>query len=107
MNDPRNGPCLAPAPGERGSFRVPRWFELPPAAQDWVRLEQAALWLPSALADQDFANAHRVLREWDALTGRLLRESLFGDGGRELRLTAEAVAAVAESLAVTIGAVNR
>jgi len=46
------------------------------------------------------AHARDQLDAWDALAGRLLRGSLFGDGGRELRKGAEAVAAVAEDLNV-------
>jgi len=62
------------------------------------------MWLPAELRDHDTAAAKGQLIEWDALCGRLIRESLFGEGEpRPLRKVAEGVAAVAELLAVRLG----
>jgi len=79
-----------------------RTFELPPIIRDWLTpADRTWLWLPSLpLSAHDELNARDQLDAWDALAGRLLRDSLFGDGGRGLRKGAEAVAAVAEDLHV-------
>lgn len=81
------------------------WFLLPRAAQDWLVGEGHTFHLPAVLCPEDELAGHEQLAEWDALVGKLLRASLFGDGDpREVRKTAEAVAAVAEQLAVALGA---
>lgn len=82
------------------------WLDLPTCARDWVvKPARHAFYLPAILCAHDELVAHEQLEEWDALAGKLLRESLFGDGdSRSIRKTAEAVAAVAEQLAVALGA---
>lgn len=85
------------------------WIDLPPAARDWLHGTQHAVWLPADLSPADRVKARLVLRDWDALVGRLLREAMFSDAGdpRQLRIVAEAVAATAERLAVLLGEVER
>jgi len=79
-----------------------RTFDLPPSVVDHLTpADRTWLWLPPhPLSAHDELNARDQLDAWDALAGRLLRGSLFGDGGRGLRKAAEAVAAVAEDLHV-------
>lgn len=81
------------------------WYDLPAAARDWViKPQRHSYYLPAVLCAEDELTAHEQLLEWDALVGKLLRESLFGDGeARGLRETAEAVAGVAEQLAAALG----
>lgn len=83
-----------------------QWFDLPSAARDWIIPGQRyAFYLPAVLCAEDELTAHDQLLEWDALVGKLLREALFGEGeSRGLLRTAEDVAAVAERLAVALGA---
>jgi hypothetical protein len=81
-----------------------QWFDLPPSARDWITTEQASLWLPAVLSTADELNGWEVLTQWDALVGKLVREWQFGEGGRKVRADALAVAAVAEQLAVRLGA---
>ena len=79
-----------------------RTFDLPPSVVDHLTpADRTWLWLPpQPLSAHDELNARDQLDAWDALAGRLLRDALFGDGGRGLRKGAEAVAAVAEDLNV-------
>lgn len=80
-----------------------RTFDLPSSVRDHLTpADRSWLWLPSQpISAHDELNARDQLDAWDALTGRLMRHALFGDGGgRGLRKDAEAVAAVAEDLAV-------
>lgn len=82
------------------------WFNLPDGARDWLRAgERHALWLPTELADSDRLCGWDQLQAWDALAGRMLRACLFDDTEdcRRVRKDAEAVAAVAEALAVRLG----
>lgn len=85
---------------------APMWLDLPTSARDWIAPgERHSFHLAGALCHEDELTAHDQLLEWDALAGKLLRQSLFGDGdAREARQTAEAVAAVAERLSVALGA---
>jgi hypothetical protein len=85
-----------------------RAFEIPPCAWDWVAPgDRVRYRLPQHLHGEARAAAHKQLAEWDALVGKLLRESLFGDGDpREVRQTAEAVAAEVDRLAVALGVVR-
>lgn len=82
-----------------------RWFDLPTSARDWVTGSgRYAMHLPAVICAHDELMGRERLAEWDALVGRLIRASLFDDGdSRALRQTAEAVAAVAEQLAVALG----
>lgn len=84
------------------------WFDLPTSAREWVVPGQRCSFrLPAVLCADYELEAHEQLLEWDALVGQLLRESLFGDGDPvRLRETAVAVAAVAERLAMALGAVR-
>lgn len=84
----------------------PMWLDLPPSARDWiVPGERYSHYLPAALCAEDELAAHDQLLAWDALVGKLIRECLFGGhDARVVRKTAEAVAAVAEQLAVALGA---
>jgi hypothetical protein len=86
--------------------RQSQWFDLPIAARDWVEVGgRYAFHLPRVLSVHDIAAGRERLAEWDRLTGRLIRASLFDLLGepRELRQLAEAVAAVAEHLATALG----
>jgi hypothetical protein len=83
-----------------------QWFDLPTAARDWVEVGgRYAFHLPRVLSPHDIAAGRERLAEWDRLTGRLIRASLFDPLGepRELRRLADAVAAVAEHLADALG----
>ena len=87
--------------------RRSQWFDLPTAARDWVGPGgRYAFHLSSEpMAHHDWLTARERLAEWDCLAGRMLRASMFDDGGdpRETRRLAEAVAATAEALAVALG----
>jgi hypothetical protein len=86
--------------------RRPQWFDLPTAARDWVgQGGRYATYIPRVLSPHDELHGRERLAEWDALTGRLIRASLFDpeSNPRELRQLAEAVAAVAEQLADALG----
>lgn len=82
-----------------------RAFELPSCARDWLTEGELARYqLPQHLHGAAELDAHDQLAAWDALVGKLIRESLFGDGEpRAARKTAEAVAAEADRLAVALG----
>jgi hypothetical protein len=83
-----------------------QWFDLPSAARDWVEVGgQHAHHLNRVLSPHDIAAGRERIAEWDRLTGRLMRASIFDLQGnpRELRQLAEAVAAVAEHLADALG----
>lgn len=81
------------------------WFFLPQAAHGWIVGEECSVKLPVQLSFNDELEAHERLAEWDALAGKLLRESLFADGNTQyVRKVAEAVASIAEHLAVALGA---
>lgn len=81
------------------------WIFLPQAAHGWLVGEECSIKLAPVLSFGDELEAHERLAEWDALAGKLLRETLFADGNtRHVRKTAEAVASVAEQLAVALGA---
>jgi hypothetical protein len=83
-----------------------RWFDLPSAARDWVEVGgRYAFHLNRVLSPHDIAAGRERIAEWDRLTGRLMRASMFDLQGnpRELRQLAEAVAAVAEHLADALG----
>lgn len=85
----------------------PQTFELPSSARDWMLPEDRSwFWCPGRMCNDDELRAWDTLQEWDALTGRIVREALFGspDHARRARRDAEAVAAVAEQLAVRLGA---
>ena len=82
------------------------WFDLPDGARDWLRRgELASYWLAPDPTPADELAAWRVLSEWDAVVGRMLRAALFDEhvDPREVRKCAEAIAAVAESLAARLG----
>lgn len=89
----------------------PRWFDLPTDARDWVGPGgRYAFHLGKPpYAPHDWLIARERLGEWDQITGRLIRASLFAEDedARALRKLAEAVAAVAESLAVALGETRR
>ena len=87
---------------------APRSINLPSSVTDWLRPgERSWIFLPSVLRLHDEAAIRAQILEWDALTGRLIREALFGDGeSRALRQCAEAVAAVVEVLTVRLGEVR-
>jgi hypothetical protein len=85
---------------------VTRWFDLPSGARDWLQPgERYSFYLPSELSDADRLAGWDQLAEWDRLTGRIMRAVLFDENEdpRRLRMEAEAVAAVAQSLAVRLG----
>jgi hypothetical protein len=84
-----------------------RWFDLPAGARDWLRPgERHSFWLPPELSASDELAGWDQLAAWDQLVGRMIRAALFDDteDTRRLRKEAEAVAAVAEALAVRLGA---
>lgn len=98
---PAEAMALQPPTRRRG-----QWFTLPPSARDWFGPgESATFWLPGALAAADELAGWDQLAAWDALVGRMFRSALFDEAAdpRRLRKDAEAVAAVAESLAVRLG----
>jgi hypothetical protein len=94
--------------GNSSSPRSARWFDLPREAHDWMPSGGASYYLPSDFGPYDEAQARQRVTEWDALVGRLFRTSLFDLTAepRELRRLAEAIAAVTEDLAVTVGDVR-
>lgn len=84
------------------------WFTLPDGARDWLRPGQRhTFWLPpvSKMSDSDWLAGFDQLTAWDALVGRMMRGCLFDatEDCRRVRKDAEAVAAVAEALAVRLG----
>jgi hypothetical protein len=85
---------------------INRWFDIPNGARDWLRPgERYSFYLPPELSDADRLAGWDQLAEWDRLVGRLTRAMLFDDteDPRRLRKEAEAVAAVAQALAVRLG----
>lgn len=83
-----------------------QWFDLPTDARDWVGPGgRYAYYLPRVLSQHDWLNARERLAEWDALVGRMIRSCLFDytEDCRATRQLAEAVAAVAEQMAVALG----
>lgn len=90
------------------STEIAQRFDLPPGARDWLEPgERGTLILRrGVLSNADELAAWDQLAAWDALAGRMLRAALFDDteDARRLRKDAEAVAAVAEALAVRLGA---
>lgn len=86
-----------------------QWFDLPPSATDWLRAgERSSYWLPPVLSESDRWAAWAQLAAWDALVGRMVRARLFDESvdPRKMQKDTEAVAAVAESLAVWLGNVR-
>lgn len=85
---------------------VQQWFDLPPSATDWVRRgDRASFWLPLEPSESDEWAAWAQVTAWDAMVGRMVRACLFDESmnPRKVRMDSEAVAAVAESLAMRLG----
>lgn len=83
------------------------WLDLPSSVTDWLRRgERSSFWLPAVLSESDEWAAWGQLAAWDALVGRMVRACLFDESvdPRKVRKDSEAVAAVAERLAVRLGA---
>jgi len=89
---------------ERRIEHPPQWFDLPTGARDWVGPGgRYAHYLPGVRSPHDDLMARERLAEWDALAGRILRRSMFDNHDLvELLHLAEAVAQVAEQLAVAL-----
>ena len=82
------------------------WYTLPDGARDWLRPGQRhTFWLPRVMSDSDWLAGFDQLTAWDALVGRMIRVMLTDptEDCRRVRKDAEAVAMVANALAVRLG----